>query len=109
MPTISEIFLIRGKKPFPKAQKELISKLAESELPFQVSIIATIGFTEPKINITFISKVQLIHVISELLGAVPRAVKGNINVLNTYSKEDKKRHTSYLHIEDAKDFIENLK
>ncbi|MGN7986058.1 hypothetical protein ACTJKC_01895 [Pedobacter sp. 22226] len=92
-----------------KAQKELITKLAESELPFQVAILATIGFTEPKINTTFISKVQLIHVISELLGAVPRAVKGNINVLNAYSKEDKKRYTSYLHVEDVKDFIANLK
>ena len=38
-----------------------------------------------------------------------RVAKGNISVLNTYSKEKKNRYTSYLHKETVINYYKSLK
>jgi len=91
------------------ARATLINNIRNSDLPLQIALLSAIGFTESKNHPKIRTNVGVYEMIARLLGTNSRTIKGNINVLNSNSKEDKKRYTSHLHQQRAQEIIKNIK
>ena len=55
-----------------------------------------------------LTKAELNKFLAKNFNTTDRSVKGNINVLDVYSKEDKERYTAHLFKEKVKEFYQTL-
>jgi len=77
----------------------LIKEIAESELPYQISMLDYLGFLDYLEKNHFQIKYKLRAELVKILDAKDRSIKGNIYVLNDYSKENRSRYTAHKHKE----------
>lgn len=93
----------------PKESTEkVIEFLISNELPYQISMINFLGFIK-HLEKEYFTKVEVYRFLAEILSTTERAVKGNCNVLNESSKENKKRYTSYLYNKTVQKDYQKLK
>ena len=77
------------------SKEKLIEFISTNEVPYQIAMFDFLGF------ITYINKEycntkqELNKILAEILNSTERTIKGNISVLNDFSKENKERYTSY--------------
>lgn len=83
-------------------KEALLKLLYENELPYQIAMLHFLGFLTFIHEIQHFSKEQIYHFLAEVFQANHRAIKGNILVLDGYSKENRTRYTSYMHQESVK-------
>jgi len=83
------------------AMEKLIWFINNNELPYQVAMLDFLGFIDFYENEYGYSRVVIYKKIAEILTVTPRSVKGNYLVLQDFSKEDRKRYTSYKYREQV--------
>jgi hypothetical protein len=89
--------------------KILTKHIFTNDLPYQIAYLDYLGFISA-INENYTkSKEDTFKLLAKILNAPQRQIKGNVNVLNPVSKEDKKRYTSHLHTEKVKEHYLNIK
>lgn len=91
------------------ARDKLISMIDQNELPYQIAMLVYLGFFEYLVNEYGLSKNAIYKKIGEILRVTIRSVKGNILVLQDYSKEDRQRYTSYKYKDQVKNDYMMLK
>jgi hypothetical protein len=93
-----------------QGRTELISKMSNKGLPYQVAMFDHLGFIDyllmEKCNSI---KLQAYKLIGKILDKGADGVKKNILALNPMSQIDKNRYTAHLYIESVKNDIELLK
>ena len=87
----------------------LYKTIALNDLPYQVAMLDFLGFVKYCERNYVTTKVELVKIICEILGAVMRQVKGNLLVLNPNSRENRERYTSHLFRETVMNDYESLK
>lgn len=92
--------------PIIEATKEEIEQ--EEKTPYKIALLKELGFFELD-KIKKLSKENSFKIIQKLIGGTPRTIKGNINVLNEDSKEDRNKYTSNNHFEEVKNYLDKLK
>jgi len=83
------------------AKEKLIWFINNNELPYQVAMLDFLGFIDFYEKEYGYSRVVIYKKIAEILTVTPRSVKGNYLVLQDFSKEDRKRYTSYKYREQV--------
>lgn len=75
--------------------------------PYKIALLNEIGFFDlPKLK--SLTQEKQIEIIMNLIGGTSRQIKGNMNVLNPHSKEDRIRYTSFIYESEVAKFIENI-
>lgn len=93
-----------------ESQKELTSLFAENSVPYRIALLDFLGFFK-NLEIKSVSK-KAMHIMlakTELLGKNERAIRGNINVLDSFSTEDRNRYTADIHQDIVQRDYQNLK
>jgi len=88
-------------------QNKIIDLIFENELPYCIALLDYLGFISHQYKI-FRSKTKMFEEIARIFQTDSRSVKGNVNVLNDYSKENRERYTAHLHIEKVKKDYNNI-
>ena len=83
------------------AKEKLIWFINNNELPYQVAMFDFLGFIDFYEKEYSYSRAVIYRKIAEILTVSPRMVKGNYLVLQDFSKEDRKRYTSYKYREQV--------
>ena len=83
------------------AKEKLIWFINNNELPYQVAMLDFLGFIDFYEKEYGYSRIVIYRKIAEILTVTPRMVKGNYLVLQDFSKEDRKRYTSYKYREQV--------
>ena len=97
-------------KAINQSSLEMLYKtIALNDLPYQVAMLDFLGFVKYCERNYVTTKVELVKIICEILGAVMRQVKGNLLVLNPNSRENRERYTSHLFRETVMNDYESLK
>lgn len=101
---IHDLGKIEQEKTEETEQKQGTEK---KEIPYKIALLNEIGFFElPAVkNMT---KVKQRELIQQLIGGTDRQIKGNINVLNPHSLDDRTRYTSGQYEETVKQLISSL-
>lgn len=73
---------------------KLIDLISNNDLPYNIAMIDFLGFIEHLKAKYFPTKDKLNKAVANLFDVTDRAVKGNINVLNPVSREDRSRYTA---------------
>jgi ribosomal protein S8 len=87
----------------------LIGFLVSHDLPYKLAMLDFVGFIKYVEKEYGSTKVDLYKNLADILLSTTRAIKGNINVLNPVSKEDKRRFTSHQYIETVKADYQKIK
>lgn len=103
--------LPKTEKLEPSAKNELVQKIIENGIPYAVAMLDYLDFFKHLQNQYFSSKFKLHREVSKWFNSDKegRAIKGNMNVLSEFSKEDRKKYTSFQHVEKVKSDYLNLK
>lgn len=88
---------------------DLINKISNNSLPFQIAYIDYLGFISYLNDNHCNSNVALHKLIAEILNTTERAVRGNINGIRNIKSVDRKRYTAYKHQEKVKEHYLTLK
>lgn len=88
-------------------QNKIIDLIFENELPYCIALLDYLGFLSHLYK-TFRSKTKMFEEIARIFLTDSRTVKGNVNVLNNYSKENRDRYTAHLHKEKVKKDYHNI-
>lgn len=80
----------------------------EEKTPYKIALLKELGFFELD-RIKKNSKENVFKIIQKLTGGTVRTIKGNVNVLNEESKEDRSKYTSNNHIEEVIIYLDKLK
>ncbi|MCX6243686.1 MAG: hypothetical protein NTU98_03185 [Bacteroidetes bacterium] len=90
------------------SRDKLIEFLVTNDLPYKVAMLDYLGFIK-FLEFEFgATKTNLHRNLADILSSTTRAVKGNINVLNPISKEDRMRFTTHLYRETVKNDYQKL-
>lgn len=92
--------------PNTETTKEEIEQ--EEKTPYKIALLKELGFFELD-RIKKLSKENVFKVIQKLTGGTVRTIKGNVNVLNKESNEDRTKYTSNNHFEEVKNYLDKLK
>ncbi len=77
----------------------------EPGIPYKIALLKELDFFSlPAIKA--MNKTKQFEVIKELIGGSTRAIKGNVNVLDPYSNEDRTRYTTNDHLEKVKEYLQ---
>ena len=90
--------------PLPKSQKE---ELKEKSLPYKIALLDKIGFFNLP-SIKNLTKANQRKVVIKLIEGTDRQIKGNINVLNYKSLDDRIRYTSFSYEEEVSKFLQEI-
>lgn len=90
-------------------QARLLDLLTAAPLPYKIAMFDFIGFLSHVEKHHVKTKNELHQKVAKMIGSTGRAVKGNINVLNENSKEDRSKYTAHLHKDKVKTDYQNLK
>lgn len=103
-------FVLAKVKELPSpSQQNLLESIATSDLPYIIAMFDFLGFLKHLEDEHFKTKNELHKQVAKLIGSTDRAVKGNVNVLNEISQENRKKYTAHLHKETVKTDYQNLK
>lgn len=91
------------------AKEKLIWFININELPYQVAMLDFLGFFDYYEKEYGYSRSIIYKKIAEILLVTPRSIRGNYLVLQDYSKEDRKRYTSYKYCEQVNKDYQLLK
>lgn len=92
-----------------KAANEIMDAISAGETPFRVALLYKLGFIDYIKKEYCQGKAKERDVLlSKILNVPCRRIKGNINVLNPNSLEDRIKYTSHLHIENVNELIRRL-
>lgn len=120
---IVKVFEIDYKRPKPKhiqsfdyneaqiktlPQQTINESEPEQKTPYKIALLNELGFFKLD-AIQKLSKTNQYKVISTLIGAQPRTIKGNILVLNPDSNENRMTYTSNNHVDEVKNYLDKLK
>jgi len=86
----------------------LFDEIYCNDLPFKIAMMDYLGFLKHLSTQYFNTKAELNKFLAKNFNTTDRSVKGNINVLGIYSKEDKERYTAHLFIEKVEKFYQTL-
>ncbi|WP_236974743.1 hypothetical protein [Membranihabitans maritimus] len=91
-------------------QEELVRKISTTGIPYMVAMFDHLGYFTYLMDNHFDSQRNMIQKISEWInqGKPSRAIKGNINVLNPKSSENRNRYTAHHYIDKVKNDYKNL-
>lgn len=104
------LFDLHKTKGFNTDQRQVLEQLLiEKQLPYKIALLSYLGFFEYAIDKHFKSQFGLIRALEKMLNSSTREIKGNINVLKQYSKENKSRYTSHLHKKEVEKDYQNIK
>jgi hypothetical protein len=93
---------------FGSAQpKETINE-TEQKLPYKITLLNELGFFKLD-AIKKLTKENQFKIISSLTGGTHRTVKGNVNVLDPNSNEDRIKYTSNNYTDEVKMYLDKLK
>lgn len=92
--------------PNTETTKEEIEQ--KEKAPYKIALLKELGFFELD-KIKRLSKENVFKVIQKLTGGTVRTIKGNVNVLNNESNEDRTKYTSNNHFEEVKNYLDKLK
>jgi hypothetical protein len=84
-----------------ESRTDLIKKLAENGLPYQIAMLDYLGFLDYLHKSHFKTKYKLRAELVKILDATDRSIKGNISVLKDYSKENRTKYTAHSHKENV--------
>ncbi len=84
------------------AKEKLIWFIHTNELPYQIAMFDLLGFFNFFVKEYGYTKTVTYSKIAEILSVTPRSVRGNVLVLQAYSKEDRARYTSYKYRDQVK-------
>lgn len=90
-------------------QKEIVYLMIEKEIPYSITMLNYLGFIKRLSKNYALSQREIHKLLADWLEISERGIKGNLNVLNDYSKEDKLRYTSHLYLKEVEDDYNNLK
>ncbi len=91
-------------------QKSQLSELlCNNDVPFQIAMFSYLAYFDYLIKNYTQSKTKLNKLLAEILGCDERTVKGNIAVLQAYSKENKKRYTAHQQKKNVQIAYQTLK
>ncbi|MEI8086205.1 MAG: hypothetical protein WCG93_08320, partial [Paludibacter sp.] len=93
----------------PENQSILFEKMNSNGIPYTIAMFDFLGLLKHLSKEHSMTKSKINDTIGFWLGIAPRAIKGNINVLDDYSNEDKNRYTSHLHKENVLNDYNQLK
>ncbi|TFF29736.1 hypothetical protein [Mucilaginibacter psychrotolerans] len=85
---------------------EAYSTLIAKDVPFQIAFLNEAGFIKSVEKAQANTKAGLHKIFAAALDCPERTVKGNLNVLNSFSKEDRKRYTAHLHVPDVQKLLD---
>jgi hypothetical protein len=91
------------------SRKKLLELLCNTEAPYRIAMFDFLGFLKHLDKQHFPIKAKLHKELGKWFEMHHRAIKGNINILNPSSTEDKKKYTSYLHKETVQKDYQKLK
>jgi len=77
----------------PNKQK-LIELISKNDIPYIIAMFEYLGFLKYLKDEHFLTNDNLFKGVSKWFGLNPRTIKGNIYVLNEFSKEDRTRYTA---------------
>ena len=113
---LKEIFLKNGFNELDMVSRlskdkveDLIRLIVHQNLPYQIAFFSYLGFLSELQKSFGGTKKRTYEHLADVLGSPQRTIKGNINVLNEYSKEDRDRYTSRNYIEKVKNDYQSLK
>jgi hypothetical protein len=86
--------LTKVKQLFEQNKQSLVELISTNDLPYSIAMLDYLAFLKHLKAEHFKSDKKLFKAISEWFGASERAVKGNIYVLNEFSKENRTRYTA---------------
>jgi hypothetical protein len=92
----------------PNKQK-LIELISTNNLPYSIAMFEYLGFLEHLRSKYLKIDTALFKVVSNWFDVTFRAVKGNIYVLNEFSKEDRRRYTADKQKQTVQKDYEKLK
>jgi hypothetical protein len=84
------------------------SEEKEKPLPYKIALLQELGFFELD-KIKKLTKENKFKVIQKLTGGTHRTIKGNVNVLNYDSNEDRAKYTSNNYTDEVKNYLDKLK
>ena len=87
---------------------QLNSEEVEKPLPYKIALLQELGFFELD-KIKKLTKENKFKVIQKLTGGTHRTIKGNVNVLNSDSNEDRAKYTSNNYTDEVKNYLDKLK
>ena len=109
LPKLSEYKFEELEKNYLLDTKSLAKHIFSKKLPYQVAYLDYLGFIE-NINKNYSkSKTEANKLLSKILDTTERQIRGNVNVLNPNSKEDKTKYTSHLHKDNVEKHYLSLK
>ena len=91
------------------AKEKLIWIINTNELPYQIAMFDFLGFINHFVQEYGYTKTVTYSKIAEILSVTSRSVRGNILVLQEFSKEDKTRYTSYKYKVQVQNDYHSLK
>jgi hypothetical protein len=94
-----------------KESKEKLAQMISASLPYAIAMLDHLGFLTRLKEQYFTSTYKLNREVAKWFDSDKegRAVKGNINVLSSASKDNRSKYTSHLHKEQVKRDYQNLK
>lgn len=93
-----------------EGRKEIITLIAKHKVPYQIAMLDFLGFISSIELNYFKTKGERDNSLNKmLLHNNPRHIKGNILVLDEYSKEDRTRYTAHKHKEIVQEHYHKLK
>lgn len=91
------------------SQERIIALLINNDIPYQIAFLEYTGFINHLKKEYCQTQIELFQFLSEMLDTSPRNVRGNVNVLNEYSKENKKRFKAHSYKVIVKNDYQKLK
>ena len=88
-------------------QYKIIDLIFQNELPYCIALLDYLGFLS-HLKILLKNKTLIYKELAKILLTDERSVKGNMNVLNSYSEENRERYTAHLHKEKVKEDYNNI-
>lgn len=102
-------FLEHAKKFTAEQIARIYVYILDKEIPVKIALLKEVGYLDYfKKEYCQGNATKRDKLMGSILMATPRRIKGNINVLNIKTKEDKDQYTSHKYTEDVKEVIKNL-
>lgn len=80
----------------------------EQKLPYKIALLNELGFFKLD-AIKKLTKENQYKIISALTGGTHRTIKGNVNVLDPNSNDDRTKYTSNNYTDEVKNYLDKLK
>jgi hypothetical protein len=76
-------------------------------MPYSIALLVEIGFVDHLYKEIYRTKKELNEKMGKIFDVSDRRIRGNINILNPGSKDDRAQYTSHTYIATIKKELEN--